>query len=76
MSLGEAPKQQDLFQSSTAYCLDRLAEGSIYGLLHREGHLLFPDEEFADLFETTGHNSVPPQVWSRLPQSTRWAVMA
>jgi len=62
MSLGQAPKHQDLFQSSTAYCADRLEGGSIYGLLHREGHRLFPDEEFADLFTGVGRNSVSPQV--------------
>jgi hypothetical protein len=36
--------------------------GSIYGLLHREGHRLFPDEMFADLFTDVGRRSVPPSI--------------
>ena len=35
---------------------------SIYGLLHRECHRLFPDEMFADLFTDVGRRSVPPQI--------------
>ena len=62
MSLGQTPKHQDLFQSSTAFCAARIAEGSIYGLLHRDGHRLFPDAEFADLFQKVGRDSVPPQI--------------
>ncbi|MGV1030590.1 MAG: transposase, partial [Dermatophilaceae bacterium] len=39
-----------------------MAPGSIYGLLHRECHRLFPDELFADLFTDVGRRSVPPSV--------------
>jgi hypothetical protein len=39
-----------------------VASGSIYGLLHRECHRLFPDEMFADLFTDVGRRSVPPMV--------------
>ena len=60
--MGQTPKHQDLFQSSTAFCAARIAEGSIYGLLHRDGHRLFPDAEFADLFQKVGRDSVPPQI--------------
>ncbi len=62
MSLGQTPKHQDLFQSSTAFCAEQLPEQSIYALLHREGHRLFPDGEFADLFTRRGRNCVPPQI--------------
>ena len=60
MSLGQTPKHQDLFQSSTAFCAEQLPEQSIYALLHREGHRLFPDGEFADLFTRRGRTCVPP----------------
>ena len=39
-----------------------MAPGSIYGLLHRECHRLFPDEMFADLFTVVGRRSVPPMI--------------
>jgi hypothetical protein len=62
MSLGEAPKHDDLFRSSTSYCEGRLSETSIYRLLHERGLALFPDESFADLFAEVGRNSVAPRV--------------
>ena len=31
-------------------------------MLHRECHRLFPDEMFADLFDTRGRRSVPPRI--------------
>ena len=39
-----------------------MAPDSIYGLLHRECHRLFPDEMFADLFTDVGRRSVPPMI--------------
>ena len=39
-----------------------VAPDSIYGLLHRECHRLFPDEIFADLFTSVGRRSVPPMI--------------
>lgn len=62
MSLGEAPKHDDLFRSSTSYCEGRLSETSIYRLLHERGPVLFPDAAFADLFADVGRNSVAPQI--------------
>jgi hypothetical protein len=44
------------------YCSDLVDENSIYAVLHRECHQLFPDEMFADLFTTRGRNSVPPMI--------------
>ena len=61
MSLGGAPKHDDLFRSSTSYCAE-LSETSIYRLLHERGPALFPDESFADLFAEVGRNSVAPQI--------------
>lgn len=40
----------------------RVPEDSIWSVLHRECHRLFPDELFADLFDTRGRRSVPPQI--------------
>src|SRR6185436_8742972 len=62
MSLGRSPDQEDAFRSSTTFCRDRLSPTSIYALLHRESHRLFPDESFADLFQEVGRNSVPPRI--------------
>ena len=50
MTLGKAPSQSDMFSSGADLCEERLGESSIYRLLHRECHRLFPDELFADLF--------------------------
>ena len=40
----------------------RVKDDSIWAVLHRECHVLFPDELFADLFESTGRRSVPPRI--------------
>ena len=39
-----------MFATTTSFCERLVAPDSIYGLLHRECHRLFPDELFADLF--------------------------
>ncbi len=62
MTLGLTPMQADMFVSTTQFCEGRLAEGSIFGLLHRECHRLFPDVMFADLFTDVGRRSVPPMI--------------
>lgn len=62
MSLGAAPRQRDLFRSTTSFCASRVADDSIYGLLHRECFNLFPEELFTDLFTDIGRRSVPPLV--------------
>jgi hypothetical protein len=61
MSLGVTPTQQDVF-TTASFCDGRVAEDSIYGLLHRECLRLFPDEMFADLFCDVGRRSVPPMI--------------
>jgi len=62
MSLGLSPRQQDIFATTTSFCEPLVAPDSIYGLLHRECHRLFPDEMFADLFCDIGRRSVPPMI--------------
>ncbi len=62
MTLGQAPRQADLFRSTAGFCEPRVAPDSIYGLLHRECHRLFGDERFADLFTDVGRRSVPPMI--------------
>jgi hypothetical protein len=56
------PRQADLFATTTSFCGGRVAEDSIYALLHRECFNLFPDEMFADLFCDVGRRSVPPMI--------------
>jgi len=62
MTLGRAPEQGDIWRSTSAYCDAKVSPTSIYGLLHRESHRLFPDDAFADLFSDVGRRSVPPRV--------------
>lgn len=62
MTLGTAPRQADLWRTTANYCSGRVAEDSIYGVLHRECFSLFPDELFADLFTDVGRRSVPPMI--------------
>jgi hypothetical protein len=62
MSLGKAPSQQDMFRTSADICDEELADTSLYKLLHRECHRLFPDEAFADLFQDVGRRSIPPRI--------------
>lgn len=62
MTLGPSPTHEDLYESTRSFCEGRLAETSIYRLLARDGHRLFPDEAFADLFQDIGRRSVPPRI--------------
>jgi len=62
MSLGRAPRHEDLHRSTRAACEARLPEPSIFRLLAGESHRLFPDEAFADLFSDIGRCSVPPRI--------------
>jgi hypothetical protein len=60
--LGKASGQLDLLDSVTRFCDDTLAPDSVYGFLHRELVVLFPDAMFADLFSGKGRRSVPPSM--------------
>jgi Transposase DDE domain/Transposase domain (DUF772) len=62
MSLGLSPRQQDLIATTTGFCEPLVAPDSVYALLHRECHRLFPDEMFADLFCDVGRRCVPPMI--------------
>ncbi len=62
MSLGVTPIQADLLKGTAALCSGRVGEDSIWSMLHREGHRLFPDDGFADLFAGSGRRSVPPSI--------------
>lgn len=62
VTLGRAPAQAKLLQSTSGYCEGRVAADSIYGVLHRECFVLFPDEMFADLFTDVGRRSVSPMI--------------
>lgn len=62
VTLGISPNQPDIFRATISYCASRVADESIYGLLHRECANLFPDALFADLFTEIGRRSVPPMV--------------
>ena len=61
MTLGRTP-EQDLLRSTATFCDGKLSPTSIYSLLYRECHNLFPDSAFADLFEETGRRSIPPRI--------------
>ena len=62
MSLGITPPSADLFRSTKALCEPKRSATSIYRLLAEQGHRLFADEAFADLFEDVGRRSVPPRI--------------
>ncbi len=51
-----------MFGTTVDWCQARLSPTSIFALLHRECHRLFPDDAFADLFADTGRRSVPPRI--------------
>src|SRR5580704_3162059 len=62
MTVGKSPGNADLFHSPRELCEPRLGATSIYRLLADQGHRLFADEAFADLFEDVGRRSVPPRI--------------
>jgi len=54
--------QSDLLKGTASFCDGRVSEASVWSMLHRECHRLFPDELFAGLFAGTGRRSVPPMI--------------
>jgi hypothetical protein len=62
MTVGLAPCQGDLLVGSAVVCEGRVGEDSIWVVLYRECHRLFPDDLFADLFSDRGRRSVPPSI--------------
>lgn len=71
MTVGVAPRQADLMRG-TGFVGERVAPDSIWAVLHRECHRLFPDELFVDLFASTGRRSVPPQIVATVMVLQRW----
>jgi len=72
VTLGLAPRQADLVKGTTGFVGDRVSGDSIWSVLHRECHVLFPDELFADLFTTIGRRSVPPRIVATVMVLQRW----
>ena len=62
VTLGTVERQGDLLDDVTRFCDAALSETSVYAVLHRQRHRLFPDAMFADLFSGRGRRSVPPSV--------------
>lgn len=62
VTVGLAPRQADLMKGTASFVERRVKEDSIWSVLHRECHRLFPDELFADLFDARGRRSVPPRI--------------
>jgi hypothetical protein len=62
VTLGLAPRQADLMKGTAGFVGSRVKDDSIWAVLHRECHVLFPDEMFADLFTSRGRRSVPPRI--------------
>ena len=71
VTAGSTPRQSSLLKG-TGFVGDRIAEDSIFALLHRDGHRLFPDDMFADLYKSTGRRSVPPQIVATVMVLQRW----
>jgi Transposase DDE domain/Transposase domain (DUF772) len=72
VTLGLAPGQADLMKGTAGFVGGRVKDDSIWAVLHRECHRLFPDELFADLFTSTGRRSVPPQIVATVMVLQRW----
>lgn len=60
--MGRSDVQDDLFRSVRALCEGAVGERSVFRLLAEQGHLLFPDEMFADLYSSRGRRSIAPRV--------------
>ena len=69
--VGVSECQADLFRG-TGFVGERVAAGSIFALLFREGDRLFADSLFADLFSSRGRRSVPPRVVASVMVLQRW----
>lgn len=62
MTAGVSPAQPSLLTGTARLCEGLVGDDSVWALLHREGHRLFPDSMFEDLFADTGRRSVPPRI--------------
>jgi transposase len=62
MTMGRSEAHDDLFRSVRELCDGAVGERSVFRLLAEQGHLLFPDEMFADLYSSRGRRSIAPRV--------------
>jgi Transposase domain (DUF772) len=62
MTLGLMPRQSGMLKGAASFVEERVGPDSVWAMLHRECHVLFPDELIADLFTSTGRRSVPPSI--------------
>lgn len=76
MTLGRAPKHEDLYRSTRELCESRLPERSIFRLLAAKAHELFPDDAFADLYIANGRPSIPPRIISVVMVLQRYSGMS
>jgi hypothetical protein len=60
--MGTSEGHDDLFRSVRALCDAAVGERSVFRLLAEQGHLLLPDEMFADLYSSRGRRSIAPRV--------------
>src|SRR5680860_1303930 len=72
MTLGVTPRQADLLKGTAGFVEGRVAKDSVFAVLHRECHVLFPDVMFADLFDHRGRRSVPPRIVATVMVLQRW----
>ena len=66
MTMGTSETHDDLFRSVHALCDASVGARSVFRLLAEQGHLLFPDEMFADLYSARGRRSIAPRVMATL----------
>jgi hypothetical protein len=71
VTAGSTPRQANMLKG-TGFVGDRIEEDSIFAVLHRDGHRLFPDDMFADLYKSTGRRSVPSQIVATVMVLQRW----
>jgi len=62
MTMGISDGHDDLFRSVHELCDRALGERNVYRMLAEQGHLLFADAMFADLYSTRGRRSIAPRV--------------
>ena len=57
-----SPNQADLLKGTASFVEGRVPADSIFAFLHRECHVLFPDEMFEDLYSGRGRQAVPGRI--------------
>ena len=62
MTMGISESHDDLFRSVRELCDAAIGERSVFRFLAEQGHLLFPDAMFADLYSSRGRRSIAPRV--------------